>query len=83
MEHETDRFDLEGAIMTCWTTADDLDLLAKQFVENPPSCDELANVLIGLSRLHAYRAGHLFDVFERLLETGQISSLPAETETKK
>lgn len=67
-----DRFDLEGAIMACWTTADDLDLLAQQFVENPPSCDELANVLIGLSRLHAYRAAHLFDIFEQLVEAGEF-----------
>lgn len=76
-DNNVDRFDLEQAIMTCWNTADDLDMLAESVLEAGLDEDELANALTGLKQLHHLRMSRLFRIFERLLETRQFAA-PAD-----
>ena len=67
-----DRFDLEQAIMACWSTTDDIKLIAEK--SSDMSEDELLNGLIGLERLHHLRCERAFDIFEELLKAGAIGS---------
>jgi hypothetical protein len=69
-----DRFDLEQAIMTCWNTADDIDLVIKTILDSPGKLDtdKVANLLIGLRELHNLRANHAIDVLEELIVAGQF-----------
>ncbi len=67
-----DRFDLEQAIMACWSTADDLDLLVDAVLNEEMDSDGLSDALLGLQRLHALRAKKVFDIFEALIEARQI-----------
>lgn len=68
----TDRFALEQAIMNAWNTADDLETVAEAALQNELEPEELANALLGLQRLHHLRAKKAFDIFEALVESGDI-----------
>ena len=67
-----DRFDLEQAIMNCWNTADDLDLLAEQVLDESVDFDDIANALLGLKALHHMRMQRAWATFECLVENGDI-----------
>lgn len=69
-----DRFDLEQALMTCWTTADDIELIANNLLDGPTKLDtdKVANLLIGLRELHNLRANHAINVLEELVRTKQF-----------
>lgn len=67
-----DRFELENAIMNTWNTADDIELLADAVLNEELTTDEIANALIGLKQLHSLRAKKTFDIFESLIESGDI-----------
>jgi|LakMenEpi03Aug12_release.lakeMendotaPanAssembly.Ray.scaffolds.fasta_scaffold261313_3 hypothetical protein len=67
-----DRFELEQAIMNAWHTADDIGLLADAVIEDTVDVDELSNVLLGLQQLHMMRAKKAFDIFEAMIEAGDI-----------
>ena len=67
-----DRFDLEQAIMACWTTKDDIKLFAEKSYDL--SEDELLNGLIGLEHIHNLRCEKVFDIFEELVSAGVIGS---------
>lgn len=67
-----DRFALENAIMNAWNTADDIELLADAVLNDELTTDEIANALIGLKQLHGMRAKKTFDIFEELIEAGDI-----------
>lgn len=67
-----DRFELENAIMNAWNTADDIELLADAVLNEELTTDEIANALIGLKQLHSMRAKKTFDIFESLIESGDI-----------
>ncbi len=74
----TTRFDLEDAIMQCWHTCDDIELLINAILE-PPEDDELlndrlANALIGLKELHHLRSSKLFDIFSVLVALREFKS---------
>lgn len=69
-----DRFDLEQAIMTCWNTADDLDILAESVLEDGLDEDAVSNALLGLKQLHHLRMARLWNIFEYLVETRQCDS---------
>lgn len=73
-KNDVDRFDLEQTIMTCWSTADDLEILIESVVEGGLDEDAVANVLIGLQQLHHLRMTRLWNIFERLVETQQLDS---------
>lgn len=63
----TDRFDLESAITAAWQTENDLDLFIEQYYDGSQimSQDDVANVLIGITELHALRMNKLWDTFTR------------------
>ena len=66
---EADRFTLEAAIMACWNTADDIELIASGAERGE---DALLNALIGLKELHDRRVQRVFDIFEQLVKTRQL-----------
>jgi hypothetical protein len=65
-----DRFDLEEAIMACWSTAEDISLLVEKSTEL--SDDELLNGLVGLKSLHNLRCEKAFNILEELIAYGAI-----------
>ena len=67
-----DRFDLENAIMSAWNTADDLELLADAVINEELDTDQITNALIGLQQMHSMRAKKAFEIFESLIESGDI-----------
>jgi hypothetical protein len=69
---ERDRFDLEAAISSCWGTKEDIDLLYEEMLEGESSSEDLANALLGLSRLHEMRCGKAIRIFEELIQAGKI-----------
>ena len=69
-----DRFDLEQCLMECWHTADDIDLLIPQILEDGVDPDDIANLLIGIRELHNLRMRKALDVFEHLVSTAEFST---------
>ena len=63
------RFDLEEAIMACYHTADDLELIASGAEKAE---DALLNALIGVKELHERRLQRVLDIFEQLVKTRQL-----------
>lgn len=69
-----DRFKLEEALMTAWGTDKDIDAIYKYVSDTEElDRDELANLLLGLSRLHNLRGQEAFQIFETLVNDGTIS----------
>lgn len=74
------RFDLENAIMQCWNTCDDIDLIAKLVADddftlaNADARDRVVNALIGLKELHSLRFNALFDTFSELVAAREFRS---------
>jgi len=69
-----DRFDLEQALMAVWGTDKDIEAIYKYVSDTDElDRDELANLLLGLSRLHNLRGKEAFDIFESLISDGTIS----------
>lgn len=67
-----DRFDLEEAIMACWSTKEDIKLISESVLEKKLSEDEVLNALIGLEAIHDMRTQKLFDIFEELIKNRQL-----------
>jgi hypothetical protein len=66
-----DRFNLETEIQNVWQTADDLDTILYRIMDapdEPPTEDEITNMLIGLKEIHKSRCLKLMDVFESMVE---------------
>ena len=66
-----DRFNLEEEIQKVWQTADDLDTILYRIMDapdEPPTEDEITNMLIGLKEIHKSRCLKLMDVFESMVE---------------
>jgi hypothetical protein len=65
------RFDLEQAIMDCWSVTNDLQTVT-QIVEglnlSPQAQDKLQNVLLGLEVLYQQKFEHCFDLFEKYIK---------------
>lgn len=70
---EQDRFDLEGALAACWNTKEDIDLLYEEILEGESSSEDIANALLGLSRLHDLRCAKAMRIFEKLIHEGKIA----------
>lgn len=70
---EQDRFDLEAALAACWNTKEDLELLYEEALEGESSKEDLANALLGLSRLHGMRCNKAMNIFEELIQSGKIT----------
>lgn len=63
-----DRFDLEQALMDCWHTSDDIEMILTSVEsDDPPSSSRLIFLLQGLKELHTLRASRAFEIFEEIL----------------
>jgi hypothetical protein len=68
------RFDLEEAIMSCWGTKEDIQLVSERVLEDDElSQDSLANVLTGMAEMHDMRCKKLFEIFEEMISSGRIT----------
>lgn len=61
---------MESAIMSCWSTEEDLKLVSDR--ADTMGEDSLSNALIGLSEIHNIRCGKLFEIFEEMLDEGLV-----------
>lgn len=61
------QFDLEDAIMTCWNTSSDIELLIAHVGDQSYSTDSLLNIAQGIKELHDLRCHKLFSIFESWL----------------
>jgi len=70
-----DRFKLEDSIMSCWGTKEDMDLISSRILEDDDlSRDSLSNALTGLAEIHEMRCRRLFEIFEEMVSSGQITT---------
>lgn len=60
----TKRFDLEQKLLDCWHITDDLDTIADAVLEQDLTNDDVANLLIGLSKLYHLKFEKTFRTFE-------------------
>lgn len=67
----SDRFKLEDQIMDCWGVTGDIQNLINGF--EGLNEDERMNILIGLRSLYHVKFVQLFDTFEELLRTHDIT----------
>lgn len=72
MSFNTDRFDLEQQIMTCWNICEDIKAIYKMTDMRQLSEDELLNAMIGLETIYQMKFEILFDMFEKMVQNGQI-----------
>ena len=72
-DKKNDRFDLEEAITSIWQTEDDLDTVLYAIMDahtdEPPSNDEIVNMLLGIKELHGARMQRLSDIFEDFVKS--------------
>jgi len=71
MKKEANIFDLEQAIMRCWTLTDDIDLLYRNIGDNPKFADmdpkykdKIMNILLGMNELYEMRFNECWREFE-------------------
>jgi hypothetical protein len=64
------RFDLEQAIMQCWSTCDDLMLFAQAYqdYEEEMTEDDVANTILGLHYIHEMRCKKLLELHRQFFE---------------
>lgn len=67
-----DRFDLEGKIMECWSTKDDLFLIWEGVEKEGLDPDRTANAVVGLSEMHDLRCKRLWEVFDAMVGEGLV-----------
>lgn len=73
-EIKMDRFKMEDMIMSCWGAKDDMELLSERIMEDDISTDSIINALIGMAEIHEMKCKKLFEIFECMIRTGEISS---------
>lgn len=64
-----DRFDLEQAILECWSITSDVDLIAAR----PHTDIHTKELLDAASKLYHAKFEHLFGIFEQLVAEGKIT----------
>jgi len=69
--NEPEDLNLEQAIMACWGTKEDLQLLYENMAEAGEN-EDLVNAALGLVQIHEMRCKKLFSLFEEMIENGQI-----------
>ena len=67
------RFDMEEMIMSCWGTKEEIDLVSERIMEDDLSRDRIVNALVGMAELHDMKCKKLFEMFEEMISSGQIS----------
>jgi hypothetical protein len=66
------RFDLEQAIMACYNTTDDLELVSESILEGELDKDKAFNALAGIQELNRLRCDKVFSIFEEMVRSGQF-----------
>lgn len=62
-------YDLEQAMLDCWSVVDDLKLLYANVLDNQDmTLDEISNVLLGLSSLYEMKHQKAADVFSGFVD---------------
>ncbi len=59
----TQRFNLEQQLLDCWHVTDDLDTIADAVLEQDLTNNDIANMLIGLSKLYHEKTFRTFEGF--------------------
>jgi hypothetical protein len=61
--------EVEDAIMACWGTVEDIELLYHNHGDRDPqmTVDEVSNTLLGLMSLHDMRSQKCFALFQKLV----------------
>jgi hypothetical protein len=74
LKSSLDRFDLEQAIMSAWTTSEDIKLIWEQYYDGMDklSEDQVANLLLGLQEIHNLRCQKLWDIYEKMVREKKI-----------
>lgn len=71
-----DRFLLEDMIMQCWHVTGDINTVADYIGESADipakEKDKLLNMLIGMRELYNIKFSGMFNLFEELIEKGNI-----------
>lgn len=68
------QFDLEQAIMQCWSVCDDLHMLSEAIIEDKADKDTLCNVVTGMAELYHLKFDKLFCCFEDFIKEKQQSN---------
>ncbi len=70
------RFDLEDTMSQLHNIGDDIDTVLHSYLDARirPTEDEMSNMLIGIKSLHNARYQKMWEVFEELIENGQLKS---------
>lgn len=58
------QFKLEQQLLDCWHVTDDLDTIADAVLEQDLTNDDIANMLIGISKLYHLKFEKTFRTFE-------------------
>lgn len=77
-----DRFNLEGAIMECWNTKDDLLLVWEGVEKEGFDPDRTVNAVVGLSEIHDLRCKRLWEAFEGMVDGDLIDLEDSDLEDK-
>lgn len=65
------RFDLEEKLYDCWKITEDIGTVLKA-TDGDLSLDDLQNALIGLKTVYNMKFQQTWDIFEKMIETGEI-----------
>ena len=66
------RFELEQALQELWQISDDLQLVVDNILNGDMADEEVANILIGLRKIHLLRCQKADDIFEELISNGSL-----------
>jgi hypothetical protein len=69
-----DRFEFEQQLMTCWGLVDHLGSISEGVLDRDWTNDKVANALIGLKEIYNLEFEKLFSMFERGVNTSNITS---------
>ena len=67
-----DRFILEENLLSLWGISDSLNVILEKIANDEIDNDELFNVINGLRIIHEFKCEKTFEVFETLVESGNI-----------
>lgn len=68
----TTRFELEQALQELWHISGDLELVVENITNGDLMDEEIANILIGLRKIHLLRWQKADDIFEELISNGSL-----------
>lgn len=70
------RFDLEQAILQCWTVTSDIDTLNEYVMDSNLTKDQISNILIGMKELYELKFDKMFRGFENMVSLSYQKESP-------